>query len=203
MEGSRFPLTRGKLPQFSDVKPQDWYDLWVDLSYNTGIMEGKPGNLFDPTGTITVAEVLQMAANMDSRYRGDDFHTNEHTSTPWYTDAVNYCTARGIIAPNQFDDYTRVIARWELAQVFAATALAQSLPQRNDPERVRSAVRDITPDSPAAQAIYALYTKGILTGVDSRLTFRPDTSVTRAEAAALGARLARPEQRIDLFPDGG
>lgn len=203
VEGSRFPLTRGKLPQFSDVKPQDWYDLWVDLSYNTGIMEGKPGNLFDPTGTITVAEVLQMAANMDSRYRGDDFHTNEHTSTPWYTDAVNYCTARGIIAPNQFDDYTRVIARWELAQVFAATALAQSLPQRNDPERVRSAVRDITPDSPAAQAIYALYTKGILTGVDSRLTFRPDTSVTRAEAAALGARLARPEQRIDLFPDGG
>ena len=199
VEGSQFPLTRGKLPKFSDGRPQEWYALWVDLAYNIGIMSGKPGNLFAPGETITVAEVLQMAANMDSRYRGDDFHTTTHNSNPWYTDAVSYCLARGILSAGQFDDYQRPIHRWELAPVFGATALAQSLPQRNDPQQVRAAVRDVAPNSRASQAIYALYSKGILTGVDADLTFRPAASVTRAEAAALGARLARPEQRIDLF----
>lgn len=203
VEGSQFPLTRGKLPAFSDVQGKDWFSLWVDLAYNIGIMEGKPGNLFDPYGTITVAEVLQMAANMDSRYRGDDFHTNDHTSTPWYSSAANYCLARGVITAGQFDDYGRGIARWELAQIFSATALAQSLPQRNAPEQVRAAVSDVTAAHPAAEAIYGLYAKGILTGVDQTLAFRPDTGVTRAEAAALAARLARPEQRIDLFSSEG
>ena len=27
---ARFPLTRGLLPNFSDVSPRDWSDVWVD-----------------------------------------------------------------------------------------------------------------------------------------------------------------------------
>ncbi len=196
--GSRFPLTRGRLPSFTDVEGNKWYSLWVDLAYNTGIMAGTGGNLFEPGRVITVAEALQMAANMDSRYRGDTFHTTAHVSTPWYTDAVNYCLASGIIANEDFDDYTRQITRRELAQVFAATSLAKSLATRNSPTRIAQAVRDVDDQDPAAGAIYGLYAKGILTGVDGALSFNPDATVTRAEAAALAARLARPEQRVDL-----
>lgn len=199
VEGSRFPLTRGRLPSFTDVDARDWFALWVDIAYNTGIMAGTGSNAFEPGREVTVAEALQMAANMDSRHKGDTFHTTAHVSTPWYTDAVNYCTASGIISRGQFDDYTRQITRRELAQVFGATELARSLPQRNSPIRVMAAVKDVTAADPAAQAIYGLYTKGILTGVDEELSFRPDNPVTRAEAAALAARLARPEQRVDLF----
>lgn len=199
VEGSRFPLTRGLVPTFTDVDPRDWFALWVDIAYNTGIMSGTGSNAFEPGREVTVAEALQMAANMDSRYKGDTFHTTAHVSTPWYTDAVTYCLASGIIAAGQFDDYTRQITRRELAQVFGATELARSLPQRNNPVRVMAAVRDVSAADPAAGAIYGLYTKGILTGVDEKLSFRPDAAVTRAEAAALAARLARPEQRVDLF----
>lgn len=199
VEGSRFPLTRGRIPTFTDVDPRDWFTLWVDIAYNTGIMSGTGGNAFEPGREVTVAEALQMAANMDSRHKGDTFHTTAHVSTPWYTDAVNYCVASGIIAHGQFDDYERQITRRELAQVFSATELARSLPQRNNPVRVMAAVRDVTSSDPAAGAIYGLYTKGILTGVDENLSFRPDAAVTRAEAAALASRLARPEQRVDLF----
>jgi len=197
--GSKFPLTRGRLPSFTDVDPKDWFALWVDIAYNTGIMSGTGGSAFEPGREVTVAEALQMAANMDSRHKGDTFHTTAHVSTPWYTDAVNYCLASGIIVPGQFDGYERQITRRELAQVFAATELARSLPQRNSPIRVMAAVRDVNAADPAAGAIYGLYTKGILTGVDEKLSFRPDSAVTRAEAAALAARLARPEQRVDLF----
>lgn len=199
VEGSCFPLTRGRLPSFTDVDPKDWYALWVDIAYNTGIMSGTGSNAFEPRREVTVAEALQMAANMDSRYKGDTFHTTAHVSNPWYTEAVNYCLASGIISRGQFADYERQITRRELAQVFSATELARSLSQRNDPARVMRSVKDVTALDPSASAIYGLYTKGILTGVDEELSFRPDAAVTRAEAAALAARLARPEQRVDLF----
>lgn len=197
--GGQFALNRGRQASFTDVAEDQWYSLWVDVAYSTGIMSGTGGNLFEPGRVITVAEALQMAANMDSRYRGDTFHTTAHISTPWYTDAVNYCLASGIIASGAFDDYTRQITRRELAQVFASTSLAKSLPYRNSVLRVAAAVKDVAALDPAAAAIYGLYAKGILTGVDGTLAFRPDDAVSRAEAAALAARLARPEQRIDLF----
>ncbi len=199
VEGSQFPLTRGRVPSFTDVRGQDWFSLWVDIAYNTGIMSGTGGGAFEPGREVTVAEAIQMAANMSSRYRGDTFHTTAHVSTPWYSDAVTYCLASNIIEPYQFDDYGRQITRRELAQVFGATELARSLSQRNDPEKVKGAVKDVKADDPAAEAVYGLYVKGILTGVNQDLSFRPDAAVTRAEAAALAARLARPEQRVDLF----
>lgn len=199
VEGSQFPLTRGKLPSFRDVQGKDWFSLWVDLAYNTGIMSGPGGGTFEPDRAVTVAEAIQIAANMDSRFLGDDFHTTVHTGKFWYSAAVNYCEASGIVRAGQFDSYTRPITRRELAQVFAATGLAKSLPQCNNSILVRAAVKDISASDPAAGAILGLYTKGILTGVDGAFTFRPDAAVTRAEAAALAARLARPEQRVDLF----
>lgn len=199
MEGSQFPLTRGKLPSFSDVKGKDWFSLWVDIAYNTGIMAGTGGTSFEPNRAVTVAEAIQMAANMESRYRGDDFHTTSHVSNPWYNSAVSYCQASGIITADQFDSYTRQITRRELAQVFAATSLAKSLTERNSLIRVKAAVGDVSAADPAAPAIWGLYAKGILTGVDGSLSYRPDDAVTRSEAAALASRLARPEQRVDLF----
>lgn len=197
--GSQFPLTRGRMPSFTDVKGGDWYALWVDLAYNTGIMSGTGNNSFDPGREMSVAEALQMAANMDSRYKGDTFHAARYALRAWYSDAVDYCVASGIIKEGQFDDYERTITRRELAQIFAATTLARSLPSRNDSALVRNAVKDVSAEDEGAGAIYALYAKGILNGVDAELSFRPDATVTRAEAAALAARLARPEQRIDLF----
>lgn len=199
VEGSQFPLTRGKLPSFSDVKGKDWFSLWVDIAYNTGIMAGTGGTSFEPNRAVTVAEAIQMAANMESRYRGDDFHTTSHVSNPWYNSAVSYCQASGIITADQFDSYTRQITRRELAQVFAATSLAKSLTERNSLIRVKAAVGDVSAADPAAPAIWGLYAKGILTGVDGSLSYRPDDAVTRSEAAALASRLARPEQRVDLF----
>lgn len=199
VDGSQFPLNRGKLPTFRDVRGRDWFSLWVDIVYNTDIMSGTGGDTFEPHRVVTVAQCLQMAANMDSRYRGDSFHTTAHQLSPWYQEAVDYCLASGIIAPGQFDDFEREITRRELAQVFAATALARSLPNLNSITRVAASVRDVSPLEPGASVIYSLYAKGILTGVDGRLSFNPDAAVTRAEAAALCARLARPEQRVELF----
>lgn len=196
---ARFPLTQDDLPDFSDVSPRDWFDVWVDIACNVGLMEGVGGNRFAPNQTLTVAETLQLAAELESRQTGDSFHTQVQSDKVWYRPAVNYCQARGILSAGEFSDYERPITRAEMAKLFAATSLVKSIPQCNDLNRVKSTVPDVKSGDYAADAIFSLYAKGVLTGSDSRLTFRPGDTLTRAEAAAIVSRMARAEQRVTLF----
>ena len=196
---AQFPLIKGRLPSFSDVGPRDWFSVWVDIAYNLGLMEGVGGGRFGPNQTLTVAEALKLAAFLESQATGDTFHLQAVTGSPWYRASVAYCEAKGILAPGEFDDFERPITRAEMARIFAATSLARSLPERNSLSRVRASVPDVGPGNYAAEAIYSLYAKGILTGIDGSLTFRPEDSLTRAEAAAIVSRLARAEQRVDLW----
>ena len=196
---AQFPLTRGLLPDFSDVSPRDWYAVWVDIAYNVGLMSGVGNDRFAPSATLTVAEALQLAATMESRYKGDDFHLHKPGSGQWYQPAVEYCVASGIIKSGEFTNYTRPVTRREMARIFGSTTLARELPNINSLDRVKALVPDIGVGSAGANEIYSLYAKGILSGVDSKLTFKPDATITRAEVAAIVARMARAEQRVTLW----
>ena len=197
---AQFPLTRGKLPSFRDVSPRDWYALWVDLAYNVGLTSGVGGNHYGPNRTLTVAEALKLAAVMESRYQEDSFNPGTGGGEKWYLPFVDYCVASGIIQSDDFtqSDYTRPVTRAEMARIFAATSLSRNMPERNSLSKIRSSVPDVDKSLPEAEAIYSLYAKGILAGVDAKLTFRPNGTVTRAEAAAIVSRMARAEQRLLL-----
>ena len=52
----------------------------------------------------------------------------------------------------------------------------------------------------ADAAVLSFYNAGILTGVDDWGTFAPDKTLTRAETAAMVARVARPELRESFSP---
>ena len=192
-----FSLRSSRAAAFSDVSGRDWFDLWVDLAYNLGLMEGPGDGTFMPYSTLTVGEALKMAAVLDSTYTGRNFHSG---GTPWYTNAVNYCLTYGIITDATFDSYTRPITRAELALVFSATAPVREADDINDAGRVASSIPDVAGGDFAASSIYALYAKGIVSGSDKQLTFRPEAVITRSEVAAMAARIARPEQRILLWP---
>ncbi len=200
VDSAKFPLTRGRLPDFSDVSPRDWYALWVDIAYNVGLTDGVGGGCFAPAQVLTVAEALKLAATMESRYRGDNFHLQENRSGSWYVPAVDYCLASGLFRAGTFThtDYARPITREEMASLFAATTLARDMKQINSLSRVQQWIPDVDSASPQASAIYSLYTKGILAGVDGHGTFCGTQSVTRAEAAAIISRMARAEQRLVL-----
>ena len=200
---ARFSLTRGKLPTFRDVSPKDWFAVWVDIAYNVGLTSGVGGNRYGPSQTLTVAEVLKLAATMESRYKNDSFHTSSSTGPYWYSGAVNYCLASGIIHSGTFDsgDYARPATRREIAQIFAATSLAKEMSDLNSLTRVKASIPDVTSHTPGASSIYSLYAKGVLGGVDSKLTFKPNGTVTRAEAAAIVSRMVRAEQRLTLWGD--
>lgn len=195
--GAAFSLRNGASGDFSDVNGKDWFSLWVNLAANTALMEGPGDGKFWPYRTVTVGEALKLAAALDARATGKPFLNR---GNPWYTAAVDYCVKADFITDKTFDSYTRPITRAELALVFAGTTPAKDAAALNDASRVRSSIPDVAPTDFAASAIYALYAKGITNGSDKLLTFRPDTVITRSEVAAIVSRLARPEQRLLLWP---
>ena len=196
---AQFPLIKGRLPSYTDVSPRDWFSVWADLAYNLNLMQGVGNDTFAPNQTLTVAEALKLAAFLESQSAGDTFHLQPVTSTPWYKSSVTYCEASGIISAGEFTDFERPVTRAEMAYIFSRTSLARRLPESNSLSRVKAAVPDVRTGDYAAAAIFGLYAKGILTGSDGDLTFRPKDSLTRAEAAAIVSRMARAEQRITLW----
>lgn len=53
-------------------------------------------------------------------------------------------------------------------------------------------------------AVTELYRAGVLNGVDDKGTFSPDSTMTRAEAAAICARILKPELRLNVsLPEPG
>ena len=179
---------------------RDWYDRWVNLAYSVGLMEGTGSGRFEPTRTLTVAEALRLAACLESRALRDDFHLQRVSGPLWYSSSVAYCEASGVISPGEFTqaDFDRPVTRSEMARIVSATTPVRSMESCNSLTQVRAAIPDVSPSDYAAEAIYALYAKGILQGTDGSMTFRPADSLTRAEAAAIVSRIARPEQRVIL-----
>lgn len=201
VSGWQFPLHINEKASFADVSGKDWYDRWVNLAYSMGMMEGTGGGKFEPKKELTVAETLRLAACLESRAIQDDFHLQSVSGALWYSSSVTYCEAVGIIAYGEYgkDDFNRPVTRAEMARIFSRTSAVRAMENINDLERVRSAVSDVDEEDYAAEAIYGLFAKGVFTGKDSAYSFYPEENLTRAEAATVIARIARPEHRIILW----
>ena len=201
VDGWQFPLVPNKVASFVDVSGQDWFDRWVDLAYCIGMMEGTGGNRFEPMKELTVAETLRLAACLESRALQDDFHLQAVSGAQWYRSSVTYCETVGIIGYNEFanEDFNRPVTRAEMARIFSRTTAVRGMEQINDMSLVRTSVPDVQEGDYAAEAIYGMYAKGIFNGKDLTYAFHPGENLTRAEAATMVARIARPEHRVILW----
>lgn len=200
-DGWQFPLNMSRKADFQDVAENDWFVRWVNLAYSVGLMEGTGGGAFQPTRALTVAETLRIAACLESRARQDDFHLQSVSGAYWYRSSVTYCEACGVIAAGRFSqtDLTRPVTRAEMAEIFSATTSVRSMELISSLNVVKRSVPDVAPGDCASDAIFGLYAKGILNGTDADHSFCPEDSLSRAEAAAIVARIARPEQRIEFW----
>lgn len=66
-----FPVRR-TYSGFSDVKSGIWYAGNVALCYETGLMDGKSADTFDPDALVTMPEVLAVCARLKSLFCGGD-----------------------------------------------------------------------------------------------------------------------------------
>ncbi len=108
----------------------------------------------------------------------------------WYRDALWYAREHGLLEgqpmETSFEDPAR---RQDLAEWLCSALPPEALPPINR--------LDALPDSDDPDVL-TLYRAGILTGVDATGAFAPEGTLTRAELAAVLARLAEPGRRVVL-----
>lgn len=170
--------------QFTDIPKTHWGSANVEKSYELGLMKGSSDTGFNPDGNVSLAQAITMAARLNSIYTTG---TEDFTQgTVWYQTYVDYAKQNGI--PTDFTDYNATATRAEFAAILAAALPIESL------EAINMVTDGIIPDvdmkDADTQAIYMLYRAGILTGNDSAGTFTPNSSITRAAAAAIITRMA-------------
>ena len=179
--------------RFTDVSADRWYAESVTDAYEFGLMKGTSSTRFSPNGSITLAEVITVAARIHSIYM-----TGTHNfaqSGRWYQVYLDYAYKHGIIDSEVYNgSVTRKATRAQCAEIFAnALPDAALCPVRDVPDE---SIPDVPMDEDFAPAVYKLYRAGVLRGSGSDGSFKPTEDVTRAEIAAIVSRMAESDGRI-------
>ena len=176
-------------PGFADVTAGSWFAAPTQVCYEVGLMNGTNTG-FAPFGVLTVGEVAAIAARMNESITGDPIPMvtpKPGETLPWYFSYVEYLKKLGVEVP----DPAKQATRQEFVTILAAVI----------PEDMLSPINAVTtlPDSSDADVL-RFYNAGILTGVDRWGTFAAGNSLTRAETAAMVARVARADLRQTFTP---
>ena len=174
---------------FNDVNNSHWYESNVAIAYEYGLMQGSSATTFNPTGNMTLAEALTIAARVNDIYKGG---SGEFTQgSVWYQVYVDYAIANGIIVAGDFSSYTSAATRAEMAYIFSRSIPASEFAVQN----TVNSLPDVNSDTPYSAAILTLYRAGVLTGNNEQGSFSPGNNITRAEAAAIISRIILPDTR--------
>ncbi len=175
--------------QFVDVS-NEWYANAVKEVYELDLMKGTGEQFFSPDGKLTNAEAVAVASRLHSiYYNGENAFPQ---SEPWYTAYLTYAMENGICSDNFQPD--QVATRAFFVGVLGNGIDPSILPEINAIED--GFLYDV--EGWYANAVYLFYRAGVLTGNDVYGTFAPNSSVTRAEVAAIITRIVNPESRISF-----
>ena len=181
---------------FIDVASSAWYAENVAFVAEKGLMVGVGNNVFDPKGTVTVAQAITMAARIHSQYTTGKESFGQSSGGAWYQPYVDYAKKNRII-DDQYDKLlNKKATRAQFADIFSKALPDKGLKKINTvPDR---AIPDVSMKDSYAEGVYKLYRAGILSGNNSKGTFAPLSTITRAEAAAIVARMADEGQRVKV-----
>ena len=193
---SNFTRKRTFIPEmFADVNETAWYGYYVQKvianAYEYGLMQGNGAVTFNPTGNITIAEAITIAARVHSIYSTGA--ENFKQGGVWYQVYIDYALASGIIKINDFTDYNRAATRAEMTYIFSCSLPESEFPAQN----TVNLLPDVNSGTPYYYPIMLFYKAGILIGNDTAGTFSPGNNITRAEAAAIISRVILPAIRIN------
>ena len=178
---------------FSDVPVGAWYESTVKTSVEFGVIDGVGSGRYDPSGSVTVAQAIKIAACIYSIYTtgSADFGIG----SPWYQPYVDYAKQSGIVT-GTWPDYNKAATRLEMAEIFVSALPETALSPRN--VVADNAIPDVPTGSAGAEQVYRLYRAGILQGSDDIHSYRPNTNVSRSELSAIVARLIVPDLRLSF-----
>jgi len=192
---SKFPLTKTYDGRFTDVKSSNWFYGDVEKSFRLGLMNGKSDTTFVPDGTVTLAEAITVAARMNAIYNGQTI--TQGTGNNWYQPYVEYATKKAIITSGQYNDYTALATREQVALMFVRALPASWYTQKN----LFLTIPDVPASSASFGAIQRLYNAGVVTGVDDKYNFKPADNIKRSELSAIINRVALVDSRLRVVTE--
>lgn len=190
---SRLPLPTVNVysNDFSDVKTKDWFYSSVVSAYELGLMRGTGKGVFSPDSNVTIAQTVTLAARIHSIYHtgSDDFPS--YDGGKWFDPYVDYAKENGILT--EAYNYDRPATREEFIHI-----LSKALPEE-ELENIAGKISFADADKITyISDVRLLSGAGIITGIEEsgRTYFRPVTTITRAQVAAVVSRMAMPELRM-------
>lgn len=185
---------------FSDVDLTEWYAPYVQSVYETGLMSGLSGvkaGTFGISGDMTLAQSITIASRIYSKYAGDNEQFEVLSGDSWIDPYIRYAKNNGIItaqtaASNMMDE---PVSRAQFSLIMSSALGDSACVQINDVKN--GYFKDLYEASAAGRAVYRLCRAGIITG-DSHGKFNPEASISRAQVAAIVARVTDSSLRVKL-----
>ncbi len=197
---------------FCDVKESDWYYMQVQAMVQKGLFAGK-GNItngigtFSPNDTMSKAEFITVVARM--LYKDDEINNFAKNSSVWWDKYYNACIEKGIFNNKEmtYDSMESGLSREKMSFVVMRT-LKKLEPQSFNPLDMAVA-SSIIPDYKTVsehlkQYVVHAYASGLLCGTDTKGTFSPKATLTRAEASTVLYRMIEADKRTpekELYAD--
>ncbi|NCB51765.1 MAG: S-layer homology domain-containing protein [Clostridia bacterium] len=174
---------------FTDVKSADWFYSDVYNAVDKGLINGMTATTYVPTGTLTAAQAVKLAACMHQLYYEGEVTLKN--GDPWYRSYADYALESGIISQD-FSDYDAIITRQQFIVVFYNALPAEEYQAINEIQD--GAIPDVSITDQSAAEIYTFYRAGILTGYTNTsgfadYAFGADTTIARSEVAAILTRM--------------
>ena len=190
--GDSFP-SLNPYPGYADVPADSWFASSAQICYETGLITGSDKG-FEPYRTMAVSEAAAIAARMAEILDGGDGLFENPAGSPWYTGAVDYLKGLAkddAMVLSLLSQPDQTVTRLGFLKLLSAALPADQL----------TAINSITslPDTADADVL-RFYNAGILTGVNEYGMFAGSNTLTRSEAAAMVARVAREELRVSFTP---
>ena len=204
--GCLVPQKKTYSTAFADTKGA-WCEAAVKTVYEAGLMDGKSASAFDPSGSLTYAQILVITARLHALlHGGDGVLPAAAAGQAWYQPAVDYLTAQVtqdteaayyLQSMLEDGDYLAFMAAEPCDRYDFVWCLAAVLP-----ESALTPINAITqlPDTGDTD-ILRFYNAGILTGSDQYGTFSGFDFLNRGQAAAMLARIVDPAQRVKFTPE--
>ena len=187
------PFTFAADLPFKDVAADAWYYSDVKGAYETGLINGMTDTTFEPESNMTYAQAVKLAACMNQKYSTGSV-TLTNGSPDWWDSYVAYAKEKNII--NKDYDWNSNATRAGYVEIFAKALPDEALKAKNS--IADGYIPDISMVHPQAAAIYKLYRAGILTGMDDKGTFQPNSNIKRSEVSAILTRMMNESSRKEL-----
>ena len=182
---------------FTDVPLGAWFFQDVLSAYNRSLINGMSPTLYEPDGSLTVAQAVKLAACMHQLYH-DGSVTLQNGAETWYTTYLDYAVTQGILTTDYAvlspEALNTPVSRAEFVHIFYSALPRSEYGQIN--AVMTGAIPDVAEDALYSQEIYTFYRSGILTGDAADETggvpagrFRPTDNIKRSEVATIMNRM--------------